>query len=67
MLADPASKYNNYYIHKDASINYGNGGMGTFHPAYGENGKIEYFGAFSPTMPDLNCANPAVKKELGIL
>lgn len=63
MLADPASKYNNYYIHKDPSINYGTGGMGSFHPAYGENGKIEYFGAFSPTMPDLNCANPAVKKE----
>ena len=63
MLTDPTSKYYNYYIHKDESINYGTGGMGSFHPAYGENGKVEYFGAFSPTMPDLNCANPAVKKE----
>jgi glycosidase len=63
MLANPTSKYRNYYIHKDDSINYGTGGMGSFHAAYGEEGKIEYFGAFSPTMPDLNCANPAVKKE----
>lgn len=63
MLANPTSKYRNYYIHKDNSINYGTGGMGSFHAAYGEEGKIEYFGAFSPTMPDLNCANPAVKRE----
>ena len=63
MLANPTSKYRNYYIHKDNSINYGTGGMGSFYTAYGEEGKIEYFGAFSPTMPDLNCANPAVKRE----
>lgn len=63
MLANPSSKYANYYIKENLLTDYGSGGMGSFHTAYGETGKISYFGAFSQTMPDLNCANPAVKRE----
>jgi alpha-amylase len=59
---DPASRFRKFYQFADAGKP---APPGSWHVATSSTGqKIRYFGLFSPTMPDLNFAEPEVRKEV---
>lgn len=64
MIADPTSPYAQYYCLKKPGVSYGRGGLGQFYNSYdGDGDTISYFSSYSPSMPDLDCGNPAVVGE----
>ena len=61
-VEDPASRFRKFYQFSDADKP---APPGPWHVAASTTGrKIRYFGLFSPTMPDLNFAEPEVRKEV---
>jgi glycosidase len=62
-LSDPAGPYGGYYVRKKEGLKYGTGGQGRFYAAQAPVGPVSYFSSFAESMPDLDCANPAVMGE----
>jgi alpha-amylase len=61
---DPDGPYGEYYVKRNSQTKYGTKGKGEFYPVKGSGAQREYFSSFGEGMPDLNCANPAVRAEL---